>query len=85
MSKLSEAVQIVNTLNREGAPEIVCVVTCAICEAEFASQVQDARLAEKRGTKRVCPKKACKDEARRRRQRGEWKNSHSSPDAKDQS
>lgn len=69
--RLEGAVQLVNTYNRTGAKPIVVVVSCAICGRPFASQVQDAELARRRGLGRICSEVECQNEARRRRQRGE--------------
>lgn len=69
--RLESAVQLVNTFNRSGAKPIVEVVSCIICAKPFASQVQDAELARRRGLGRICSEVECQNEARRRRQRGE--------------
>lgn len=73
MMRLAEAIRFVNTYNRPKGRPLLVVARCAICRNEFASQVQDYNLSKSKGTGRVCPNPECRDEARRRRQRKEWK------------
>jgi hypothetical protein len=68
---LQNAVAVVNAYNREGARPLVDVAVCCFCGAVFASLVQETARARRTGLGRICPKQACRDEARRRRQRGD--------------
>lgn len=72
-AKLRDAIGFINRYNRPKGAPLIALARCAICRNEFASLPQSLSLSKRKGTGRVCPNPKCRDEARRRRQRGEWK------------
>jgi hypothetical protein len=65
---LEQAVHLLNTHNRGGAPPILAVVDCDVCHKAFAISTKE--LGNEKKQLRSCPDKECKRQARRWRQTG---------------